>query len=406
MIFQPGSLVFTRVMGQPRAYKVRGFWYENIDNAPCLAVSVYFVDYDGEKFGLRRTVFRIPEYTGAALCDSLNIMPFDFHLSSEEIRKQFGVAIKRMPDNKYERLNVTGRVPDDTFELEDLGRTEAAKRQRTLRKYNQGLDKADDVLDQLLENDFLVTNSTVRGFSFKHRQFMEFFADKISPIAWDEACFEQLVLNPVPKRTLQALTSIHTLTAECVAESVQRPLYTVSAGDLGNDSRHLETNLKRIMDIAAACEAILLIDEADVFLERRCMRDMHRNAMVSVFLRVLEYYDGILFLTTHRVGTFDDAFTSRIHVPLRYSNLSEASRRIIWQNFCNRVPGGVDISEEDLDVLAKHEINGRQIKNIVKAAESLAAFDGVKLDAAQLEWFTKGQGEFEKDWMGFVDVDS
>lgn len=31
------------------------------------------------------------------------------------------------------------------------------------------------------------------------------------------------------------------------------------------------------------------------------------NALVSVFLRVLEYYDGILILTSNRVGTFDEA---------------------------------------------------------------------------------------------------
>lgn len=57
-----------------------------------------------------------------------------------------------------------------------------------------------------------------------------------------------------------------------------------------------------------------------------------------------------------------------------------------------------------MNLLAKHELNGRQIKNIVKAAESLAAFEGRKLNAAQLESFTEVQGEFEKDWLQFVDV--
>lgn len=104
------------------------------------------------------------------------------------------------------------------------------------------------------------------------------------------------------------------------------------------------------------------------------------------------------------MATFDDAFTSRIHVPLRYTNLTEPSRRQIWRNFCNRVPGGVDISEKDLDLLAKPELNGRQIKNIVKAAESLAAFDGRKLDAAALQSFTQVQSDFERDWMEFVDI--
>lgn len=466
-VFRPGSLVYNRVQGHPRAYKVRGFWYED-DSEPCLAIRVKFVDYDGEKFGTRKDSFRIPKYSGVMRAEDLNIMPLDFHSNSAGIRAQLlergrrfeklagqhfmqygGVAIKRNGP-KYDRHNLSGRIvvdcknyqrfePDEDFELEDLPGTEAAKRQRIMRKYNEGIDTSDEIIyDELSEEELVMANSTVRGFAFSTKKFLEFFVDNISPIKWDETCFEQLVLNPTTKRTVQAMVSVHarrgqdqpgfddivegkgkglvmvlhgppgvgkTLTAESVAEAVHRPLYMVSAGDLGTDSYTLEMNLGRIMDITSTWGAVLLIDEADIFLARRNLSDLQRNAMVTVFLRVLEYYRGILFLTTNRVGTFDDAFTSRIHVPLRYSNLDEASRRTIWRNFCNRVPGGVEISDKELDELAKRELNGRQIKNIVKSAESLAAFDGQKLDYAQLQAFTQVQGEFERDWMGFVDVD-
>jgi AAA+ superfamily predicted ATPase len=187
------------------------------------------------------------------------------------------------------------------------------------------------------------------------------------------------------------------LTAECVAEWVRCPLYMVSSGDLGTHSTTLDEQLTRIMDMTSTWRAVLLIDEADVFLERRSLHDMQRNAMVSVFLRVLEYYSGILFLTTNRVATFDDAFKSRIHVPLRYSHLSVESRRSIWRNFCLRVPGGVNIDEEGLALLARHDLNGRQIKNVVKTAESLAAFEGTKLDVERLQEVTLIQAKFEKD---------
>jgi hypothetical protein len=50
-----------------------------------------------------------------------------------------------------------------------------------------------------------------------------------------------------------------------------------------------------------------------------------------VFLRVLEYYAGILFLTTNRVGIFDEAFKSRIHMSLWYPKLSEKSTKKVWQ---------------------------------------------------------------------------
>jgi len=114
-----------------------------------------------------------------------------------------------------------------------------------------------------------------------------------------------------------------TLTAEGISEFLQKPLYMVGAGKLGTDSRTLETQLSRILDIAHVWGAVLLLDEADVFLERRPVHDLQRNALVSIFLRLLEYFQGILFLTTNRVETFDEAFQSRIHMALRYNDLDK-----------------------------------------------------------------------------------
>lgn len=156
------------------------------------------------------------------------------------------------------------------------------------------------------------------------------------------------------------------------------------------------------MDLSATWRAVLLIDEADIFLERRSPHDIHRNAIVSVFLRVLEYYTGILFLTSNRVTTFDEAFRSRIEVPIRYTHLMMESRAQIWRNFLGRVTGCVDVAEEGIQLLARHDLNGRQIKNVAKAAESLAAFEGVRVDLEQLEQVARMQAAFEKD---LTDVD-
>lgn len=81
-----------------------------------------------------------------------------------------------------------------------------------------------------------------------------------------------------------------TLTAETVAEYCKRPLYSVSAGDLGTTAPELDKCLSRILDMATTWKAVLLIDEADVFLEKRSLHDLQRNSLVSIFLRLLEYY--------------------------------------------------------------------------------------------------------------------
>ena len=69
----------------------------------------------------------------------------------------------------------------------------------------------------------------------------------------------------------------------------------------------------RIFKTASHWNTILLLDEADVFLERCALNDLTRNGLVSVLLRKLEYYEGILYLTTNRVAQFDEVILSRIH---------------------------------------------------------------------------------------------
>ena len=62
----------------------------------------------------------------------------------------------------------------------------------------------------------------------------------------------------------------------------------VGAGDLGTDASDLDSALHRVLTLASARKAVVLIDEADVFLEKRDLHDLQRNAMVAVFLRQLE----------------------------------------------------------------------------------------------------------------------
>lgn len=109
-----------------------------------------------------------------------------------------------------------------------------------------------------------------------------------------------------------------TATAEAVAMENHKPLFVITCGDLGLSPYEVEMSLKNVFRLAHLWDCVLLLDEADVFLSQRSQHDMKRNALVSVFLRVLEYYNGLLFLTTNRVGTIDEAFKSRIHLSLYY----------------------------------------------------------------------------------------
>lgn len=251
---------------------------------------------------------------------------------------------------------------------------------------------------EFTEEELLVSSPVVLGFAFSEKLWLEFTISGISEIEWDADAFDSLVLPNNQKSIVKALVESHTfhaaeniddviqgkgkglvavlhgppgtgktLTAEGIAELLRRPLYMVSAGELGTDSRTLEAELNKILDIAHSWGAVLLLDEADIFLEKRTIHDIHRNALVSIFLRLLEYFQGILFLTTNRVETFDDAFQSRIHVALRYGDLATKAKRSIWKMFLERVRAieGVHtatFTEEDYDRLSRHTLNGRQVR--------------------------------------------
>ncbi|KAJ5554089.1 ATPase AAA-type core [Penicillium frequentans] len=179
-----------------------------------------------------------------------------------------------------------------------------------------------------------------------------------------------------------------TLTAESVAEYTGRPLLSITAADLGHEPELLERNLLEFFRNARKWNAIVLLDEADVYLEARSTQDLRRNSIVSVFLRALDYFQGILFLTTNRVGSFDEAFISRIHVQIGYEPLNDESREKIWHGFIkklvhNRENGGQEIrcSWSTKEYIAHSEElralkwNGREIRNAFQTAVALACFE-------------------------------
>ncbi|KAI0478288.1 P-loop containing nucleoside triphosphate hydrolase protein [Xylaria cf. heliscus] len=175
-----------------------------------------------------------------------------------------------------------------------------------------------------------------------------------------------------------------TSTAETIAETTGRPLLPVTCGDIGDSASVVEKNLEQIFTNAHRWGCVLLLDEAEVFLTKRNIQDLTRNAMVSVFLRVLEFYSGILFLTTNRVGTIDEAFKSRIHVSLYYPPHDWKTSKQIWQVNLERCMERVKADKEEILRYAKKQFhrtgedsrwNGRQIYNAFKTAIALAEYE-------------------------------
>jgi SpoVK/Ycf46/Vps4 family AAA+-type ATPase len=163
-----------------------------------------------------------------------------------------------------------------------------------------------------------------------------------------------------------------TYTAECIAHHVQRPLLSVTCADIGVEPTAVENSLRKWFEKARRWNAIMLIDEADIYMEFRQIHDLTRNNLVAGFLRAIEYYDGVLFLTTNRIGTFDEAFLSRL-TAIYYDDFGDEDRKQIWNNYFEkleeergeeiRVPQSTKEYALESKAVKKLKWNGREIRN-------------------------------------------
>ena len=230
-------------------------------------------------------------------------------------------------------------------------------------------------------------------FDLSKHSHVEIHVSNLQNYKYDETCGEKLVL-PQDKKDLVGIlvqgaeflmedivegktggiivlaTGIpgtgKTLTAEIYAEAVKKPLYVVQCSQLGVSADDIEKELTQILSRSSRWGAILLIDEADVYVRERGI-DIEQNAIVGVFLRVLEYYRGILFLTSNRATSIDDAVLSRATAHIVYEAPSPAEAAKIWK-----------VLSEQFKLKLKGEfaaygkafpgVTGRTIKNLLKLA--------------------------------------
>jgi hypothetical protein len=156
-----------------------------------------------------------------------------------------------------------------------------------------------------------------------------------------------------------------TLTAEVYSEIVRRPLYRVHSGQLGLNVAAMENSLKEALLRAQRWGAVMLIDEADVYIKRR-QDDMTMNAVVGVFLRVLEYFNGLLFLTTNRIDDIDEAIVSRCIALIRFHAPDGEARHRIWQVMSEQFALNLDDRLISTLVEIYPQTSGRDIKGLAK----------------------------------------
>jgi len=233
----------------------------------------------------------------------------------------------------------------------------------------------------------------VRVFSLRLKKYVFVDVDDLMPYAYDNTAINRLVINDRMRGLLTSIFSRKeelfsdvisgkhggmvilangppgvgkTLTAEIMAEYTERPLYVMELGELGTNLHSVEEKLNKIFDRVFRWNALLLFDEADVFLHKRD-DNLERSAIVGIFLRLLDYFPGVMFLTTNRAEVIDHAIKSRVTIKFDYPELDAAAREKIWKVMFSLINQTVD----DIGELPTIPINGRQIRNLMRLAVSV-----------------------------------
>ncbi|KAI0034423.1 P-loop containing nucleoside triphosphate hydrolase protein [Vararia minispora EC-137] len=374
-------------------------------------LSCRIATYNGRAFGYGLETIIIPAFDGVCKIRELMAYPLDCHEDEEGIRT---AAISR--GKKYAALGETSHTQISgraVRYVQDGTRGFWASGRMMVDPLSFGLNVTFPVAklhnmeikipldrDSLTDELYMICNPVIFGFCFGIKVWGGFAMDRIQDVVHVKEPFQLLVLGEKQKTLVHALVRQHTaraavfddivrgkgkglvgllagppgsgktLTAEAVAEVTQKPLYSVSASELAGDSGTVDRKLEMILGLAKKWDAVLLLDEAEVFLQQRDVNNVWRNTLVGVFLRQLEYYEGIMIMTTNLIGHIDEAFESRLHFCINYPELDVASRRTIWGMFFHRA--SATVTDADLDRLAEQNLNGRQIKNAVISAQSIA----------------------------------
>lgn len=250
-------------------------------------------------------------------------------------------------------------------------------------------------------------HALVKVFDLKTHEFFWINSDNLTPYIYDKSIGSKMILPASHRDLLDVLTADigafvedfiegksagnvilckgvpgvgKTLTAEVYAELIERPLYSIHTGNLGTTSAQIEKNLQVIFQRGKRWGCVLLLDEADVFVVQRGS-NIEQNAIVAEFLRTLEYFDGLLFMTTNRPDDIDQAILPRCAAVIEYHTPNAKDAAAVWRVMATQFKS--DLSDELVGELVSlfPRIAPRDIKMLLRLALRMATAKGVQLSS-------------------------
>ncbi|KAG5770792.1 hypothetical protein H9Q69_003043 [Fusarium xylarioides] len=409
---------------------------------------------------------KVLDLQGLAYCSYNGIALHPGESSVEKHNVECRVLVDVVGFNKYHLAQGKRENKDPEIEVVDVSRRRRKQdlaeakpegkhpktQQKRLNEEVQAKNK-EELLQKPKELAFMT--ELIGGYALKNKLWVYFYVEDLEPLVWNDQAYSHLVFDEQQKDLVLSFVENHslangantamedvivgkgqglimllsgppgtgkTLMAEAIADRTHRPLFYLQAEDLGINAAALGANIKRVFEMATEWNAVILLDEADVFMAERNPNDIHRNELVSIFLRELEYYRGIIFLTTNLYHTIDTAFRSRVSLHLLFKSLTREARETVWRKFLRRLSdsnrvtdvtdespatgsttprndgtddnaggeitaayGDKPLDDEDIAELSLWQLNGREIKTAVKMVRSWCDHKGYIMTLSRLE---------------------
>jgi hypothetical protein len=330
MMFKPGVLVYER--------ETEELYFLNkgdVIETQCgvmYTLTCYNIDYDGQKLGKVQRAITIPKFGNPRTISSLPVLPLEFCEDPKAIKQKLLARAKRFMELRgiHNLQHCTkGRVVVDAKTClrrvlpGDEDRRASQKKGMVVyeeckcscavckKHIDEKPEDYDHEIREITDDEMLLCPSNVLGFALSSHKWIQMRIDDLSDIQWSADAIDRLVIDKRQKKVLSSLINsavftqgtegdvigckgrglvmlLHgqpgtgkTLTAESVCESLHRPLYIVSGGELGVNPEAVEKTLLEVLELSKLWNAVILIDEADVFLEQRSAHDIVRNNFVS-----------------------------------------------------------------------------------------------------------------------------
>ena len=162
--------------------------------------------------------------------------------------------------------------------------------------------------------------------------------------------------------------------ASCIAKALGKELLVISSSQIEtSEPGGAERNIEAAFAQASAKGHVLFFDECDGLITDRADVGMILAAQINTMLTQLEKFNGVVIFATNRADTLDPAMARRISLMVEFPEPDFETRKKIWTTLLpKKMPLAPDV---DIEKLAKFEMTGGYIKNVILNAARYAAAD-------------------------------